>query len=390
MVPPLVRDVLGMGPIGAVLLGAPVVALAASVVALCSRGALGRAGCVAAASAFGVSLVGAWAAVHGSRERFVESMLHPDLASPTWPSLTLARAIVAEHAGAGTALLLVPLIAAAVAVTWTRGAHGLGSRAFACGLAGAVALPAWMAAHASFVASAAALSVSWQDCDARCRYDAAMASSEALDAVRPWLLVAGTVTAAAAVALVAIRRRPGTARMRVGCLVLGAAGLIAYGCTRALAGDAAHPLPFEETSSWMGGDLDALPTAHSACELIDGVVVYVSKSGVVSVDGAWATDLRAQLDTKRLLWLQIHPGRAFPGTVVLVAPAALPANLPLGVLGVAREAGYPHVLAATAKPVATVLSRTLGPIARPARLCSAPITEGAVVGSDRWSDRVEP
>lgn len=278
MLPAVVRELAHMGPIGAVLLGTPIAALTASGAALVLRGPAGRVACAVAGSSFAASILAAWAAVHSGRERFVRAVLDPDPSS-MWPSLELARAVLAEHAGGGDR---------------ARRALGLG-------------------------------------------------------------------------------------------------GLAAYTSTRGMADDAAHPLPVDEPVSGSGVDFDTLPVASAEphdCGDVDGPMLVVSASGAVSVDGTLATDLAALLAAKRSLWLQLHPGRPLDATALVAAPASMPAHLPLQVVAIAHDAGFARVAAARARPVPSVASETLGPIARAPRLCAGTVVEGGTTDAEPWGDRV--
>jgi hypothetical protein len=392
ILPSLAREVLGLGPIGVVLLATPAFAVAASVVAIAARGAVGRVAAGAAVSALLVDLVSAWAAVAGPRARFVRDVMHPDSAGSSWPSLTLARAIVAEHAGAGTALLVIPLVAAGVAVAWVRAARGLRARAFALAFPAALALPAWLAAAASFRATDAA-PFAWCGCGPRCRYDAILDAGAPLDAARPWLLAGGALGACVVFALLVRARHVASTRLRLGCAALGAAGLAAYAISRPLAEDAARPLPFEEPAgSFVDADALQLPRGPRSA-MVEAPIVVVDRSGAMGVDGARATgvgEVGDALEFKRAVWSIVNPGRSFPGVVVVAAPADMPAAEPLRVVAIAHATGYPHVLAAVASPVAGVDSRTLGPIVRPPRLGAVTVADAPASASERWGDRVAP
>jgi hypothetical protein len=390
--PPLLPDMLHLGPIGFVLVGSPIVALVASVVACCSRSAPGRVACAAAAAAAGVSMLAAWAGVHGARGRFLDHVLRPDPSAVTWPSLDLARAAVAEHAGAGTALLLVPVLATAAAVTWARASRDVSGRWLAAGFLASLAVPAWLVAFASFAATRAVLYLPFDEVGPQHRYDSVLSAAASLDAMRSWLVAVGGAGALVAVVLAAIAARRGDrlpSKVRLACLALGAVGLLAYARTRGAAEDAAHPLSFEEPAPPPGLDPDRLPLVRRDCAPVDGVFVSVSSDGARSVFGVPTSDVGERLRAQRSLWMSVHPRRAFVVAVVIAAPADTLARGPLDVAAIAREAGYADVVAATARPIAAVPSRTLGPIARPTRLCA-----GSIVGDagtwDRWGEHVAP
>ena len=77
-----------------------------------------------------------------------------------------------------------------------------------------------------------------------------------------------------------------------------------------------------------------VPSAKNTLDAIDAPVVVVSDNGRIFVDGSAVGDVRAidgekrlqridalfdSLKSKREVWKQLHPGREFPGTVVLVS-----------------------------------------------------------------------
>ena len=335
MLPPVVRDLVAMGPIGYVLLGAPVVALAAGVAALVARGPVGRVACAAAASAFGVAVVGAWAAVHGARGRFVEEVLHPDRASPAWPSLILARGVVAEHVGAGTALFLVPFVAAAVAVTWSRGAPATaragarrgrprdGPRAAGLDRRRRVVRDERRAALGVVGGLRRGVPLRRGDgVDGGRRLGATVGPRGGRGDGLSWSWGSSRCAGGAGPG--------GCARSGV---ALGLAGAGAYAGTRGLAEDAARPLPFEEPEGWMGGRSGRAP--RGARRVRSG-----RRHPHRRVAGR--ADLGRRLGDEgrgRRGWGAVAlsgcgatPGPSFDGAVIVAAPADLPASQALALV----------------------------------------------------------
>jgi biopolymer transport protein ExbD len=100
-----------------------------------------------------------------------------------------------------------------------------------------------------------------------------------------------------------------------------------------------------------------LPKAENTMDMIDAPMVAVAGSQVL-VDGAPAGNTRAIEDSKRMqrvdelfnilkskreLWKQTHPGREFPGVVVLQVDQDITAVVVKSVFQTSAFAGYPNV-----------------------------------------------
>lgn len=101
----------------------------------------------------------------------------------------------------------------------------------------------------------------------------------------------------------------------------------------------------------------SLPSVVNAETLVDAPMVTV-RHGQILLDGASAGStsnveetgrmekiepLFRMLVQKRELWMQIQPGRAFPGVCVLAIDEGTPAVAVKSVFQTAAYAGYPHV-----------------------------------------------
>ena len=100
-----------------------------------------------------------------------------------------------------------------------------------------------------------------------------------------------------------------------------------------------------------------LPKAENTLDMIDAPMVGIAGSQIL-VDGNLAGNTRAIEDSKRLqridelfnvlkgkreLWKQLHPGKEFPGVVVLQVDQDVPAIVVKSVFQTAAFAGYPNV-----------------------------------------------
>jgi len=100
-----------------------------------------------------------------------------------------------------------------------------------------------------------------------------------------------------------------------------------------------------------------LPLAENTLDMIDAPIVAVTGSQVI-VDGVPAGNTRAIEDAKRLqrvdelfnilkskreLWKQTHPGKDFPGVVLLQIDQEVQAVVVKSVFQTAAFAGYPNV-----------------------------------------------
>lgn len=100
-----------------------------------------------------------------------------------------------------------------------------------------------------------------------------------------------------------------------------------------------------------------LPDAENTLDMIDAPMVGISGS-LILVDGSPAGNTRAIEDSKRLqridelfnvlkgkreVWKQLHPGKDFPGVVVLQIDQDVQAIVVKSVFQTAAFAGYPNV-----------------------------------------------
>lgn len=100
-----------------------------------------------------------------------------------------------------------------------------------------------------------------------------------------------------------------------------------------------------------------LPKAENTLDMIDAPIVAITGSQIL-VDGAPAGNTRAIEDSKRLqridelfnilknkreVWKQLHPGKDFPGVVVLQIDQNVQAVVVKSVFQTAAFAGFPNV-----------------------------------------------
>jgi biopolymer transport protein ExbD len=100
-----------------------------------------------------------------------------------------------------------------------------------------------------------------------------------------------------------------------------------------------------------------LPDAENTLDMIDAPMVAIAGS-LILVDGNAAGNTRAIEDSKRLqridelfnvlkakreLWKQLHPGKEFPGVVILQIDQDVQAIVVKSVFQTAAFAGYPNV-----------------------------------------------
>ncbi len=100
-----------------------------------------------------------------------------------------------------------------------------------------------------------------------------------------------------------------------------------------------------------------LPSAENTLDMIDAPMVAITGSQIL-VDGAPAGNTRAIEDSKRLqrveelfnilkgkreVWKQLHPGKDFPGVVVLQIDQDVQAIVVKSVFQTAAFSGYPNV-----------------------------------------------
>ena len=393
--PPLVRDVLGLGPLGYVLLATPPVAAVLAAVGIAAPNPAGRVAARSALGVFAVSLVSAWALVGGARMHLLRVLDHAEEPysaaygmsfGSTWH---LWRALVAEEAAAWSALLLVPLIDAALSVSAARAAADVRERLLACAWGVGLGLPAWCAAWVLVRASADFRGTRYGELvSPRDKFDLILASFDGLAAGRPLVLFAGILGAILVIGAAIVSRRAASWHARAMALAIGVVGLAAYVATRSAAYDAAHPLPYVDQPTWTSAPpSSALPAAPRDCQDVAAPLVALTDGGIV-IDGVGVTttdDAYAMLKSKRELWEQIHPGKDFPGVVAFAAPATLSTDDVLRVLETARRAGFLHPLAVAALPPASLESRTLGLRAMTPRMCLAAVLPGE---GGTWGDHV--
>ena len=100
-----------------------------------------------------------------------------------------------------------------------------------------------------------------------------------------------------------------------------------------------------------------LPQAENTLDMLDAPMVAINGSQIL-VDGAPAGNTRAIEDAKRLqridelfnilkgkreVWKQLHPGKEFPGVVVLQVDQDVPAVVVKSTFQTSAFAGYPNV-----------------------------------------------
>jgi len=100
-----------------------------------------------------------------------------------------------------------------------------------------------------------------------------------------------------------------------------------------------------------------LPQAENTLDMIDAPIVAITGSAIL-VDGGTAGNTRAIEDSKRLqridelfnilkgkreVWKQLHPGKDFPGVVVLQIDQEVTAVVVKSVFQTSAFAGYPNV-----------------------------------------------
>jgi biopolymer transport protein ExbD len=100
-----------------------------------------------------------------------------------------------------------------------------------------------------------------------------------------------------------------------------------------------------------------LPQAENTLDMLDAPIVAITGSAIL-VDGGTAGNTRAIEDSKRLqridelfnilkgkreVWKQLHPGKDFPGVVVLQIDQEVTAVVVKSVFQTSAFAGYPNV-----------------------------------------------
>jgi hypothetical protein len=145
-----------------------------------------------------------------------------------------------------------------------------------------------------------------------------------------------------------IPRRSTTNTLCIAALAT-ALGLTSAGCCKNVAPD-----PAAEAEAQFREEVIrqiAIPAAMHAESWLDGPIIQL-KGEDISVDGTPCARLgsgmgtdecRILLRNKGELWKQLNPGRAFPGTVVLVAGRDTPGEKVDAVAGFALKAGFPSL-----------------------------------------------
>lgn len=403
-----VWDFLGRGGIGSVVVAVGVALVIAGALAALMVLRRGLTAHRAAAVALVLSPVGAVLAVVGvltavtcERAELVAALLgtlpHTTTSRPLAPAWS---ALGGGGLAAAVALLVPVVLVAAFAVTipairrgHLKGTARLTPLLVVVGLAplllAAVAILHWQ----SRVSSAVAASLGAAD-DAR---PAALAgalggAADELGAARVGLYAAGAIALLVAVASAVRLGRLGWRVSRaglIGALLIGAAGAGAFAATRALAYDAARPLPVTSAPSLTAAQLAGIrPPQLSNCPARVGVrrndlFAFVTlRDGQALLDGepvASAAQLGEQLAAARANFLLLHPHDRPPQFVALIADGALPigeARPWLAALSAGGDA-RPALLAVVTH---TVETRTLGPITR-ATPCPLPITPHATTAT---------
>ncbi len=385
MIPALLRDVVGLGTIGYVLLALPLPTLALAIVGVAAPGQAGRFAARTALATFSLSVVSAWALVHGERARFVRELGHPDPGAVLWmPLLHLFKTFVAEQFVVGSAVLCVPVLALALAVSCARRHADVWRRAGVCVLVAAFALPLWTTAWVLARAASSLAAGAYFDCDGRCHYNAVLESFALVDQGREATLSVGLLALVLGVAGGLVARGAIGWTTRVVALGTGLLGITAYAATRAEAIDAVHPLPFDDAMTWDEPDPCPLPPAPARCDGFDGVVVRWSPGHIV-IDGMEASDAFATLASKRALWMALHPGRPWQGVLAVAVPEMTPMADVAPLRDDARRAGFDHALALAVRPALTDRSQTLGDFPRKRRLCATSVANGT---EGLWRDRI--
>jgi hypothetical protein len=113
-----------------------------------------------------------------------------------------------------------------------------------------------------------------------------------------------------------------------------------------LAREIGAPIPYE--FDWRSGSQAPLPEAPEGegFDLLANAPILEYRTNGGSIDGTELpkANLALFLRSKRQLWLQINPGKAYPGHLVLAGPETAPAQEVLDRLWVAREEGYIHAM----------------------------------------------
>jgi hypothetical protein len=294
----------------------------------------------------------------------------------------------------GAGLVLLAALWAFVGITWARrqSRHSEGPRAVitglaaACGVTGMSLLRWWYELWSRFDHA------EWMPLEQR--YALVVGAGDPLVQGRLALIFVAMVMAV--VMLLLARRSPGTPTTKrellasTGLFVLG---LTAFGLTRGVAHDARHPLPLWQPDGMttLGETMVAALPREQRCSLgLGDAPLLAFAGGAWMVDGVQsptATKVGAILAEKKQLWMQVSPGKSFPGLLHAAIPADVPMSLAGPFLEAARAAGYPRIYVLAGRPPRTFATRTLGVVAYGPRLCFVAVEPAdAIPTTGTWGD----
>ena len=146
-------------------------------------------------------------------------------------------------------------------------------------------------------------------------------------------------------------------------LALGAGAFLA---TRSLHWDANHPIPPDapntQTCFMEESHIAGLPPAPTECVASYGMMVEIVPKGALLDSQLAATpeDLREQIQGKRQLWQQLHPGYHIPGVVQFAAPSSASTSQLLPWLTALDESAFVDIAIYVKKPPQLLPTKTLG------------------------------
>jgi hypothetical protein len=225
------------------------------------------------------------------------------------------------------------------------------------------------------------------------RYELILGTGEPLEQGRSALIVVAAI-AAIGIVITLRRARPAASRELFAAAGLFVVGLAAFALTRAAAHDTLHPLPYWDGSA--AGWLDdatfvSLPPGEKCTlSMQDQPTIVLTDDGRVRFNGSRAQgpiELQKTLEEQRDLWLQVQPGKRFPGRLEAVFAADAPMVLVAPIVEAALAAGYAGLDVIEAMPRRTYLTRTLGEVAYGPRVCHVPIRlDVALPRQGTWGD----
>lgn len=222
---------------------------------------------------------------------------------------------------------------------------------------------------------------------AHARHRLLVEAGASLNQGRTALLFAASIAAAVILILArGERQRPAPPRSLIASAEIFALGLTAFALTRSAAHDARAPLPFLDgaLSSQLGLDEDAFtalpPGQRCTPGLPEHPTIEVSALGphgrLARVGGAEvmsSAELPRALENRKQLWIQLNPGKPFPGHFEALIPAEAPMDEVAPFLAAARAVGYAEFDVIEVMPQQTYMTRTRGEITYQPRLCHVPI-----------------